>query len=83
LFIKDGSEIGSYNNKLYIIKAPNSQHESDQNNALDTNDYKDLVAYPMALKQIDPNIKLWHRRFGHLSLDSIKATRKLVTGLDF
>jgi hypothetical protein len=24
LFTKDGSEIGSYNNKLYIIKAPNS-----------------------------------------------------------
>jgi hypothetical protein len=29
LFTKDGSEIGSYNNKLYIIKAPDSQHESD------------------------------------------------------
>jgi hypothetical protein len=24
LFTKDGSEIGSYNNKLRIIKAPNS-----------------------------------------------------------
>jgi hypothetical protein len=29
LFTKDRSEIGSYNNKLRIIKAPNSQHESD------------------------------------------------------
>jgi hypothetical protein len=60
LFIKDGSEIGSYNNKLYIIKASNSQYESDQDDALDTDNYKDLVAYPAALKQIDPDIKLWH-----------------------
>jgi hypothetical protein len=29
LFIKDRSEIGSYDNKLYIIKALNSQDESD------------------------------------------------------
>jgi hypothetical protein len=28
LFTKDGSEIGSYDNKLCIIKAPDSQHES-------------------------------------------------------
>jgi hypothetical protein len=28
LFTKDGSEIGFYNNKLYIIKAPDSQHKS-------------------------------------------------------
>jgi hypothetical protein len=85
LFTKDGSEIGSYDNKLCIIKAPDSQHESDQDNALDidTNDYKDLVAYPAALEQIDPDIELWHRRFGYLSLDSVRATRKLVTGLDF
>jgi hypothetical protein len=58
LFTKDGSEIDSYNNKLYIIKAPNSQHESNQDNALDTNDYEDLVAYPAALEQINPDIKL-------------------------
>jgi hypothetical protein len=83
LFTKDGSEIGSYDNKLRIIKAPDSQHEGSQNNALDTNDYEDSVAYPAALEQIDPDIELWHRRFGHLSLDSIRATRKLVTGLDF
>jgi hypothetical protein len=84
LFTKDESEIGSYNNKLRIIKAPDSQHKGDQDNALDTNnDYEDSVAYPAALEQIDPDIKLWHRRFGHLSLDSIRATRKLVTGLDF
>jgi hypothetical protein len=80
LFTKDRSEIGSYDNKLRIIKAPDSQHESDQDDALDT---KDLVAYPMALEQIDPDIELWHQRFGHLSLDSVRATRKLVTGLDF
>lgn len=60
LFMKDGSEIGSYDNKLRIIEAPDSQHESDQDNALDTNDYKDLVAYPAALEQIDPDIELWH-----------------------
>jgi hypothetical protein len=83
LFIKDGSEIGSYDNKLRIIKAPNSQDESDQDNALDTNGYKDIVAYSAALEQIDPNIELWHQRFGYLSLDSVRATRKLVTGLDF
>ena len=83
LFTKDGSEIGSYNNKLRIIEAPNSQHKSDQDNASDTNNYKDLVAYPTALKQINPNIELWHQQFGHLSLDSVRATRKLVTGLDF
>jgi hypothetical protein len=29
LFTKDESEIGSYDNKLCIIKAPNSQDESD------------------------------------------------------
>jgi hypothetical protein len=85
LFTKDGSEIGSYDNKLRIIKAPDSQHESDQDNAsdIDTDDYEDSVAYPAALEQIDPDIELWHRRFGHLSLDSVRATRKLVTGLDF
>jgi hypothetical protein len=83
LFTKDGSEIGSYDNKLRIIKAPDSQDESDQNNTSDTNGYKDIVAYPAALEQIDPDIELWHRRFGHLSLDSVRATRKLVTGLDF
>jgi hypothetical protein len=84
LFTKDGSEIGSYDNKLYIIKAPNSQHESDQDDALDTNDNcEDTVAYPAALEQIDPDIELWHQRFGHLSLDSVRATRKLVTSLDF
>jgi hypothetical protein len=83
LFTKDRSEIGSYDNKLRIIKAPDSQHESDQDNALDTNDYEDSVAYPAALEQIDPDIELWHRRFGHLSLDSVRATRKLVTSLDF
>jgi hypothetical protein len=59
LFTKDRSEIGSYDNKLRIIKAPDSQHESDQNNASDTNDdYKDTVAYPAALEQIDPDIEL-------------------------
>jgi hypothetical protein len=59
LFTKDRSEIGSYDNKLRIIEAPDSQHESDQDNASDTNnDYKDIVAYPTALKQIDPNIEL-------------------------
>ena len=61
LFTKDESEIGSYDNKLYIIKAPDSQHESDQDNTLDTNDdCEDIVAYPAALKQIDPNIELWY-----------------------
>ena len=52
LFTKDGSEIGSYNNKLYIIEAPDSQHKGDQDNALDidTNDYEDLVAYSAALE---------------------------------
>ena len=84
LFIKNESEFGSYDNKLYIIKAPNSQHESDQDDASDTDDdCEDTVAYPAALEQIDPDIELWHRRFGHLSLDSVRATRKLVTGLDF
>jgi hypothetical protein len=84
LFTKDGSEIGSYNNKLRIIKASNSQHESNQDNALDTNDNcEDIVAYSAALEQIDPDIELWHQRFSHLSLDSVRATRKLVTGLDF
>ena len=84
LFTKDGSEIGSYDNKLRIIEAPDSQHESDQDDALDTDDdCEDIVAYPAALEQIDPNIELWHRRFGYLSLDSVRATRKLVTGLDF
>jgi hypothetical protein len=29
LFTKDGSEIGFYDNKLRIIEAPDSQHESD------------------------------------------------------
>jgi hypothetical protein len=29
LFTKDESEIGFYNNKLSIIKAPDSEHESD------------------------------------------------------
>jgi hypothetical protein len=37
----------------------------------------------VALEQIDPDIELWHRRFGYSSLDSVRATRKLVTGLDF
>jgi hypothetical protein len=83
LFTKDGSEIGSYDNKLRIIEAPNSQDESDQDNALDTDGYEDIVAYPAALEQIDPDIELWHRRFGYLSLDSVRATCKLVTGLDF
>jgi hypothetical protein len=84
LFTKDGSEIGFYDNKLCIIEAPDSQHESDQDDALDTDDdYEDSVAYPAALEQIDPDIELWHRRFGYLSLDSVRATRKLVTGLDF
>jgi len=84
LFTKDGSEIGSYDNKLCIIKAPDSQHESDQDDALDTNDdCEDIVAYPAALEQIDPDIELWHRRFGYLSLESIRATCKLVTSLDF
>jgi hypothetical protein len=83
LFTKDGSEIGSYDNKLRIIKAPDSQDESDQDDASDTDGYEDSVAYPTALEQIDPDIELWHRRFGHLSLDSVRATRKLVTGLDF
>jgi hypothetical protein len=84
LFTKDGSEIGSYDNKLRIIKAPDSQYKSDQDDASDTDDdYEDIVAYPTALEQIDPDIELWHRRFGHLSLDSVRATRKLVTGLDF
>jgi hypothetical protein len=51
LFTKDGSEIGSYNNKLHIIEAPNSQHKSDQDNALDTNDdCEDIVAYSAALE---------------------------------
>ena len=58
LFIKDRSEIGSYNNKLRIIKALNSQHKSDQDDASDIDDYEDLVAYPVALKQIDPDIEL-------------------------
>jgi hypothetical protein len=83
LFIKDGSEIGSYDNKLRIIKAPDSWGESDQDNASNTNGYEDIVAYSTALEQIDSDIELWHRRFGHLSLDSVRATRKLVTGLDF
>jgi len=58
--------------------------QSDQDDALDTNDdCEDIVAYSAALEQIDPDIELWHWRFGHLSLDSVRATRKLVTGLDF
>jgi hypothetical protein len=75
----------SITTKLRIIEAPDSQYEGDQDDALDidTNDYEDLVAYPAALEQIDPDIELWHRRFGYLSLDSVRATRKLVTGLDF
>jgi hypothetical protein len=83
LFTKDGSEIGFYDNKLRITKAPDSQHESDQDDASDTDDCEDSVAYPTALEQIDPDIELWHRRFGYLSLESVRATRKLVTGLDF
>jgi hypothetical protein len=84
LFTKDGSEISFYDNKLRIIKAPDSQHKDDQDDALDTDDdYKDSVAYPAALEQIDPDIELWHRRFGYLILESVRATRKLVTGLDF
>jgi hypothetical protein len=50
LFTKDGSEIGSYNHKLRIIKAPDSQHESDQDDASDTDDYEDSVSYPAALE---------------------------------
>jgi hypothetical protein len=50
LFTKDGSEIGSYDNKLRIIEASNSQDESDQDDASDTDGYEGTVAYPAALE---------------------------------
>jgi hypothetical protein len=40
-------------------------------------------ALPASLEKIQPNIELFHQRFGHLSLDNIQATRKMVTGMEF
>ena len=50
---------------------------------LDTTPYCYLSAYPAALQKGKLTLKLWHRRLGHVSWDTVRKTQTLTTGLDF
>jgi hypothetical protein len=45
--------------------------------------YPVLTANPAALEKAKIDIKLWHRRYGHVSFDTIRASSKATKGLDF
>ena len=62
-------EVCTLDSNLSIIKDPES-----------CNAY---TAFPASLEKVQPNIKLFHCRFSYLSLDNIRATRKIVIGMEF
>ena len=39
--------------------------------------------FPAALETAPPNIELYHRRFGYLRLDNVRATLKIITRIEF
>lgn len=40
-------------------------------------------AFPAALHQAKPSLKLWHRRLGHLRLKNVKITEKITKGIRY
>lgn len=92
LWTKDDKEIAQLDERLFIIKAEKNSAESpylEGENGQVVSDSEcsessdEPIAYPAALEKAEPNIELWHRRLGHLSLDSIRKTKEMVKGLDF
>ena len=66
---RNGKEVCTLDSNLSIIEDPESRNA--------------YTAFPASLEKVQPNIELFHRRFGHLSLDNIRATKKIVTGMEF
>ncbi len=63
----DDIELARYDEKLLIIENPC------------------FLAFvlPAAIEKAPIDIELWYRRLGHLGLESVKATQRMVTGLHF
>lgn len=88
-FLANGGKLGT-NNTLYTKKVKGQRYPMcmlDDDlfiiNDMTHFSYPVLTANPAALEKAKIDIKLWHRRYGHVSFDTIRASSKATKGLDF
>lgn len=74
MYIANGKEIGQFDDDMFIILDKAST-------ALTTSIHSE-TALPAALQKGKPTFELMHRRFGHISHDSLKRTMAVVTGFN-